>query len=178
MSRVCTICTSPHRETIDAALVEGKATSRAIAATFGCSRSSLQRHSEAHIPRALAQAVARKAEAHEDSLHDLVHELDADARRIQAAAEKEGDLRTAVMCVKERRGLVEMRARVAGLLRAPAAGANGPLVTVNATNGRPIDLDEARRYVRLFQELEADDVATASTGTVQVLEPAKIGGQP
>jgi hypothetical protein len=179
MSRVCTACRHPDRAVLDVQLVQGRQPIRAIATRFGISRSATQRHFEAHITKALGRAAARKDASRERSLDDLVDELDADARRIQAAAEKESDYRTAVMALKERRGIVELRARAQGLLRSPSSG-NAPLVTVNV--GGPLSEQDhalALREARLLIEFEADEqrdrAALVSQG-VQLPTPSLVGG--
>ena len=59
----------------------------------------------AHQPQDIAQA---------DSLIEEVHALGAKARSLTAKAEEEGDLRTALMGLREIARILELRARVAG----------------------------------------------------------------
>lgn len=172
MSRVCTACRHPDRELLDRTLVEGHLTIRDIASRFGLSRTATARHLDLHIARALAQAQARKEATHEESLDDLVHELDADARRIQAAAEKEADYRTAIIAVKERRGLIELRARARGLLRTPTSNPQGPLVTVNTAG--PVDHAEALRQAKLLVQFAEDEERDRALAAAQT--PALVGG--
>ena len=56
MTQRCKACSHPERAAIDAALVTGTGTVRDIAGQHGLSPSSLDRHRQAHIPAALAQA--------------------------------------------------------------------------------------------------------------------------
>jgi hypothetical protein len=49
MTRLCTVCTHPQREQIDAALLEHIAGYRGIAGRFGVNDTSLQRHAETHL---------------------------------------------------------------------------------------------------------------------------------
>jgi len=56
--RVCSICTSPARADIDAAL-ETDRSLRDIAAQFGVSKTALHRHWQTHVPEQAAQPPSR-----------------------------------------------------------------------------------------------------------------------
>ncbi len=119
MPRTCSICTHAERAAINAALLAGTAL-RDIAGQFGVSKSSLDRHKEEHLPVALVQAKDAEAAAHADDLLAQLATLQADARRIGARAEREGDLRTALAAVRELVRMIELLAEMQGELnRAP-----------------------------------------------------------
>jgi hypothetical protein len=76
----------------------------------------VSRHRE-HIPEALAKAERAEEAAKADTLLGRVAELVDDAKRLQSKAEKAGDLRTAVSCVRELTRLVELMAKLTGELQ-------------------------------------------------------------
>jgi hypothetical protein len=90
------------------------------------------------------------------------------------------------MALKERRGLVELRAKAHGQLRAPATGSTTN-VLVNVSE-RPLTADDhaqALREARLLLEFEADEerdrqaleTSPGTTGVVQ-LQTFTSGGPP
>jgi hypothetical protein len=96
-------------------LVNGKPF-RNIAEQFGTSVSALTRHKAEHIPAAMAQAKSAAEVAQADGLvHQLVR-LQADARRIEEKAEETGDLRVALMGIRELVRIVELTAKLIGEL--------------------------------------------------------------
>ncbi len=171
MGRPCSVCSSPQKTEINKTLVAKTESFRVTAQRFNVSEPAIQRHAQSHIPRQLAQRAAQTEALQERNLLDRI-ENDIDYMvRVREKAERKGDLKTVTSAQRE---LTRLSAIL--LPRTPLVN----LVQVNAPAGAPVDLDEARRYVRLFQETEADearDLANAP-GTVQVLQPAKVGGQP
>ena len=67
MPRVCTICTHPERETIDAAIVGGEPY-RSITERFSVSAGAIARHKSDHLPATLAQATEAQEIAHAGDL--------------------------------------------------------------------------------------------------------------
>lgn len=67
MPRVCTICTHPEREAIDAAIVGGESY-RSITERFSVSAGAIARHKTDHIPATLAQATEAQEIAHAGDL--------------------------------------------------------------------------------------------------------------
>lgn len=115
MPRVCTICMRTDREGIDTALVGGNATLRDIARQHGVTKDALSRH-RSHITEALAKATEAGEVAKADDLLARIRELEAQAKGIQAKAEKAGDLKTALAAVREQTRIIELLARLAGEL--------------------------------------------------------------
>ena len=108
----CTLCASPRRDEIDAALVEGRDSFRNIAERFGTSAQTVLRH-KAHVPERLALA-RRDAEVRTaETLAEKVRRLEEDARRLLAKAEKEGDYRCAIAAVKALLDVVTLLHKVA-----------------------------------------------------------------
>lgn len=113
MSRVCTVCQHPERETIDKALVGGEPVST-IAARY-CTidgrplgRMSVQRHRDEHLSQTLAKSEAVKEEARADDLVEQLKQLRGKAISLLLAAERAGDLRTALAGVREARATIEL----------------------------------------------------------------------
>jgi hypothetical protein len=96
-------------------LVNGKPF-RNIAERFGTSASALTRHKAEHIPAAMAQARSAAEVAQADGLVDQLVRLRADARRIEEKAEETGDLRTALMGIRELVRILELTAKLVGEL--------------------------------------------------------------
>ena len=115
MSRTCSVCGHAEREAIDAAIVAGESY-RDITARFGVSGGAIGRH-RAHVAGVLAEAQAAQDVARGDDLLAKVAVLEADAKRLQDTAEKGGDIRTALVAVRELVRIVEVLARLQGELQ-------------------------------------------------------------
>lgn len=119
MPRVCTACTHPEREELDRALVRGAA-KRQIAARFGLAPSAIGRHARSHVPAALVAAEELRASATADALLGESLALQARALALMERAAAEGDVRGAIVALREARECVELRARLAAELRVAA----------------------------------------------------------
>jgi hypothetical protein len=95
--RACSVCSRPDRPELDAALVLGDSL-RNVVERFGTSLGSLSRH-RPHVGRSLVRAAERRGERFAESLLSKVERLEANARRLGEKAEKEGDLRAALVAV-------------------------------------------------------------------------------
>ena len=115
MPRTCTVCTHPQKEEINQLLVAGTA-SRNIAARFGASASAVFRHKQDHLPTTLVAAAEARGIAHGASLLDQLRGLQERASQILDEAANSGDLRTALMAVREARGCVELIGKANGEL--------------------------------------------------------------
>jgi len=115
MARTCTVCTHPDRAAIDLALVNG-VSGNAVAAKYRVSEDAMVRHRGNHLPAALAQGQAAGEVARADGLLGQLGQLQADARRIGRKAEETGDLKTALMGVRELVRIVELTAKLVGEL--------------------------------------------------------------
>src|SRR5258708_25608302 len=99
MSRTCTVCNNPRVSEINQALL-GSEAYRIIAKRFGASQSAMYRHQQEHLPQALVKAKDAAELLSADNLLARVGELEADARRIAAAAEASGDRRRALAGIR------------------------------------------------------------------------------
>jgi hypothetical protein len=115
MPRVCTICTHPEREAINAALIANEPY-RLIAERYGTSAAALTRHKAEHLPIALSKAQGAKEVTLADDLLLQVKNLRNKAISILLKAENAGDLRTALLGVREARACIELLAEMEGEL--------------------------------------------------------------
>lgn len=118
MPRVCTVCSHAERATIDAAIIAG-GTLRDIARRFGVSKDAVSRHAGDHVPAKLAKAQEASEVAQADDLLSQVRRLQAKTLRILSVAEADGDLRTALMAIRESRDNLLLFARLEALKTAP-----------------------------------------------------------
>ena len=116
MPRTCTVCTHPERTAIDKALATGTAFP-ALAAKYRVSEDAIGRHKAAHLPAKLAKAHAAKETALADDLLGQVKQLRNKAISILMLAEQAGDLRTALLGIREARACVELLAEMEGELK-------------------------------------------------------------
>jgi len=114
MSRTCTICTLPadERQAIDTALIGGEP-ARSVASRYVTNgrplgRMAVQRHKDEHLAATLAKSEAVKEEARADDLVQQLRQLRAKAIALLLAAERSGDLRTALAGVREARATIEL----------------------------------------------------------------------
>lgn len=115
MPRVCSVCTHPQRAAIDTALVAGDAL-RGLSALYRVSEDALARHRDSHLPTRLVKAQAAQEVAQADDLLKEVRALRAKSYSLLLAAEKAGDLRTALAGVREARACLELLAKLMGEL--------------------------------------------------------------
>jgi hypothetical protein len=105
--RRCTICTHLDRQAIDQAMVNHKAF-RAISRQFGVSKDAALRHHDDHLPETLAKSKAAEETANADNLLDQLRALRNKSLSLLLAAEKGGDLRTALAGIREARACLEL----------------------------------------------------------------------
>ncbi|HEY8692237.1 MAG TPA: hypothetical protein VIR57_05785 [Chloroflexota bacterium] len=126
MPRTCSVCAHNQRAEIDRALIAG-GSFRNIAEQFGTSATALFRHKAEHLPATLVAAQQAQEAAHGDDLLQQVRDLQQRTYGILASAEASGDGRTALLAVRECRGLLELLARILSSMQAGAASIDGPL---------------------------------------------------
>jgi hypothetical protein len=107
MPMVCKTCKRPDRAAIDAALLAGDSL-RGIAGRFpGTSQAALDRH-RPHVGAAIVRAAERRGERLDETILQKVERLEADAMRLGARAESEGDIRAALAAVRELTDVVKL----------------------------------------------------------------------
>lgn len=128
MPRVCSVCSHPGRDEIDAAVAMNRGSIRGIARQHRVSPDALERHAARHLPQTLARAVEAREDARAEDLATKTRRLEEDARRLLKKAEDEGDYRCAIGAVKTLLDVVallhrvseDQRAAVRDVLRSPS----------------------------------------------------------
>ncbi|NOT62394.1 MAG: hypothetical protein HOP19_19480 [Acidobacteria bacterium] len=115
MPRQCTICIHPNRHEVDQQLVEGIAFP-AIAAKYSVSIDALGRHKANHVPMQLTKAQEAETVTRADDLLSHITQLDVDAKGVFEQAKRKGDLRVALVAIRERTRVMELQARIMGEL--------------------------------------------------------------
>ena len=122
--RPCTVCQHPKRDEIDK-LLASNANFAGISRDYagisrdfaGISEDALKRHKEKHLPGALAKAENIKEVVKADALLEDVRALRKKALGILETAEKSGDLKTALLGIREARSCMELLAKVEGQIK-------------------------------------------------------------
>lgn len=126
MGRPCTVCGHKDVDEINSLLICSDSL-RDIARQFGLSKDALSRHKESHIPELLSKSADLKAEV-ESTLGNQtlaeVRELKATALGILAEAQGAGDLKTALMGIREARSCLELCMKAEGQIK------DGPQITI------------------------------------------------
>lgn len=115
MSRRCTVCSHPERESIDNLLIQGISI-RDIAGRSNLTKSSVERH-RIHLNAKLARAKEAREVAHADNLLDQVKVLQLRALNILSKAEEAEDWRAATSAIREARSCLELLGKLAGELK-------------------------------------------------------------
>lgn len=110
MPRKCKGCTARARQEIDLALASGTALS-ALSRQYHISEDSLWRH-KAHISKAIIRSAERAGEKLEDTLRTELDKIREGMWTLQQQMQKEGDLRGALVALKELRGVVDSMASI------------------------------------------------------------------
>jgi len=116
MPRVCTICTSPARRTIDKELVAGHLVNRRIAAQHSLAETSVRRHAASHLPASLVAAA--EAEDLRQALDVLgqLKAINAASLSVLADARRAGDGDLALKAVDRVQRQIELQAKLLGEL--------------------------------------------------------------
>lgn len=115
MARACTVCQSPARADIDAALAKGEA-ARSISSQFGVGARAIGRHRLTHLSPALTAIAVQREEKRVGSLVDRLEAVTAAAERMLFKAETSGQAGQMQGWVREFRACVELMAKLTGQL--------------------------------------------------------------
>ena len=155
MGRTCATCIHPEHEAIDKALLAGQPY-RSVARQYEASPPSVYRHQQDHLPAAMVKALEVAQVAHGGSLLEQLNGLQIKALGILTRAEQAGDLRTALMAVREVRSTLELVGKVTGELvsRHEVSGTFGHLIMP----GKSLEEleDRARRLDALLPGMVVD----------------------
>jgi len=113
--RTCTVCQHPQLAEINKALMD-RESYRSIAQRFAASPDAMYRHKVEHMPAAVVKAHEAKEVAQADDLLAQLKGLRSKAVGILLAAEQAGDLRTALLAIREARACLETLLEVEGEL--------------------------------------------------------------
>jgi hypothetical protein len=115
MPRVCRVCSQPDEEraAIDMALLTHTLPLRHITARWGISPRGLQRHEKDHLRSSLAQSKEARMALSVDTQLDRLSHLSEATLEMLAEARLAGELRTALIAIRESRGNVETFANIA-----------------------------------------------------------------
>jgi len=116
MPRSCTVCTHDEHHAINVELVH-RVSYRNIAERYGVSKASLSRHSGDHIPELLIQAYEAIERDDAEGLAGELTQVKGDVHRLKEKAEKEGDLRTALLGCDKALKALELQAKVEQLIQ-------------------------------------------------------------
>lgn len=126
MGRPCTVCSHKDVDEINSLLLCSDSY-RDIARQFGLSKDALSRHKESHIPELLSKSADLKAEVESTQGNQTlaeVRELKVTALEILAVAQGAGDLKTALMGIREARSCLELCMKAEGQIK------DGPQITI------------------------------------------------
>src|SRR3712207_891431 len=115
MPRACTICIHPERDAINTALAAGELC-RLVAQRFATSPDAMRRHKAEYLPVDISKAARAKDVAIADDLLAQLKALHIKAGSILLKAEAAGDLRTALLAIREARACFETLLEVEGEL--------------------------------------------------------------
>src|SRR3712207_3703839 len=103
MPQPCSVCQHRERGAIDRALVAGEPARTVASRYVTLGRMAVQRHKENHLPASLVKAQEAAEVAHADDLLSQVRDLRDKALGILTKAERAGDLKTALLAIREAR---------------------------------------------------------------------------
>ena len=156
MPRICSICLHSARTEIDRAIVKGEPM-RAIAARHGCQESSLRRHRDTHLRRALARAIEQeRTDIDADRLITWTQTLHAKTLIVLERAEALDDLSNARGLIREARENLVLLGRLAGVLE-------GPRVSI-----------DMRRHYAVLGKLDENTLRALASGDVVEAEAVEI----
>jgi hypothetical protein len=124
MPVACSVCRHPQRLAVEKALVAGTPVPE-LAVSYRLSPDQLFKHKHRHLPLRLVKAEEAREVTEADQLLAEVRGLRDKAIALLERAEGAGDLKTALMGIREARGCLELLAKLGGILD------ERPQVTVN-----------------------------------------------
>jgi len=126
MGRTCTVCRHKDLEEINRLLLCSDSY-RDIARQFNLSKDALARHKESHISELLSKSTDLKAEVESAQGNQTlaeVRELKVTALEILEDAQSAGDLKTALLGIREARSCLELCMKAEGQIK------DGPQITI------------------------------------------------
>src|SRR5690242_20627807 len=112
MGRHCTVCRHPDRNAIDLALFRHQQTYDQIASRYGLVSMSLRRHQENHLRLTWDLSKGLRAMLSGDNLLEELSDIHKETRELMAEARQQGDIRTALMAIRESRSNLDSYHRI------------------------------------------------------------------
>ena len=146
MPRTCLACASPNRSEIDGALVSGEPL-RNIAKRVSISAAALFRH-KSHAAQAIVKASERREEQLGDNLYDEMRRVQHKAWELLGKAEADGDVRGAIVALREARECVGTLDDLLGKAAVRETGAEQPQLQIAIVHiGRSTPIPNRGGYV-------------------------------
>jgi len=121
MPRVCTVCDSPHRDTVDRELVAGRSMHQIALMHPPISEWAVARHRDAHLTPAIVAVNAKRHQRGAERLVDRVERIVTEAETILASAKDSGKVSSALAAIRELRSTYELLGRLTGELKPDSA---------------------------------------------------------
>jgi hypothetical protein len=115
MTRTCTVCNHKDIDEINRRLISGDSIV-GIARVYAVSEDALWRHKEKHISDLLSKSNDLKAELGNQTLAEI-RSLKTRAMEILIQAQEAGDLKTALLGIREARGCLELVFKAEGRIQ-------------------------------------------------------------
>jgi hypothetical protein len=112
--RVCTVCTHPERDRVDAALIGSAESKSGIARKYAIDDDAIRRHAARHLSPELKQAAGAVELTRLESLIADLRRLWERAQQLGEDAEREGDRRAALTAIRESRDCLQLLAKFTG----------------------------------------------------------------
>jgi hypothetical protein len=161
MPRTCRACKSSQRQEIDAAIVAGTSF-RNIAKRFGTTAGAVFRH-KTHAAQAIVKASERREEQIGDNMLDQMRRAQRKAWALLDKAEAEGDVRGAIVALREARECIES---LGEMLSRATAGQGGN------TNLAALMLERIRRLREASESSAIPEPAPATPLIAAAIEAA------
>ncbi len=127
MPRVCTVCGHKYRDEMDILLVQGKSKAR-IASLFGLKEYSVRNHFKKHVPEKMLKSSEATDLLRADELVLEVRRLKGEVNEILVAAKGKDSLTLALASIDRLARLIELQAKLIGLLR------DNPTINIGVLN--------------------------------------------
>lgn len=181
MTKPCSACVHPKRDSIDRQLLNGDSL-RDIEATYGVSKSALQRHKAEHLSIALIKAASPAVIADNKPLVDQLRDIHARTLTILEDAEHNGDGRMGLLAIRECRSNLELIAKIEIIIAGRAV--KGEITPVDLTDEEVerrareilVKRDGAHQVIFVYPQLK-EHPAAAQARLAEIIEARRAAGQ-
>jgi hypothetical protein len=170
----CTVCDSPARTQIEAAMAASS--ERSIAKRWGLSDSAIHRHKVKHVLPAVARAIARREDLSAESLLRKLQGYLGEAEDGIKIAKSVKDLPGLARCIKEARETAVYLGKTIGLWSdKPSTIIDARRQTVNIAS---LTTDELRSLARLAPAIDADFSSSSPSLQQRAALSSDVGAGP